>query len=212
MELSLEKPLMRGVLHQVGFFVALAAGALLVALSPGARGACAVYAVSLAAMLGASAAYHRPTWSPRKRAWMRRLDHAAIFVLIAGTATPLAQALPGDARTRFLLVMWAGAALGVVRALVWIQAPKWVVAVLALLLGWASLPFLPQLARALGGVTLACVAAGGVAYTLGALAYAFKRPNPWPRHFGYHEVFHALVVLAAVFHFVAVVRAVSTLG
>ncbi|MEW6430928.1 MAG: hemolysin III family protein [Myxococcota bacterium] len=212
MELALEKPRLRGVLHHVGFFVALVAGAWLVALSPGARGPCAVYAVSLAAMLGASAAYHRPTWSPRKRAWMRRVDHAAIFVMIAGTATPLAAGLEPAARWRFLVIMWVGAAVGVLRALVWIQAPKWLVAVLALALGWTSVPFLPQLAHALGGVTLGWVAAGGVAYTLGALAYAFKRPNPWPAHFGYHEVFHALVVLGAAFHFVAVVRAASMAG
>jgi hemolysin III len=212
MDLALEKPLLRGVLHQVGFFVALLAGAVLVAAAPTARGACAVYAASLAAMLGASAAYHRPNWPARQRAWMRRVDHAAIFVLIAGTSTPFAAALDEASRGRFLAVMWGGAAVGVARALVWISAPKWLVAALAVALGWATAPFLPRLAAALGGVTLAWLAAGGVAYTVGALVYGLKRPNPWPGRFGYHEVFHALVVVGAALHFVAVARAVSTVG
>jgi hemolysin III len=212
MELALDKPQWRGVMHQVGFFVALLGGALLVALTPTARAACAVYAVSLAAMLGASAAYHRPNWPPKQRVWMRRLDHAAIFILIAGTATPFALALHGAARVHFLGLMWGGAGVGVMRALFWIQAPKVLVAVLALALGWAATPFLPTIAAALGTATIAWLAAGGVAYTLGALAYAFKRPNPWPARFGYHEVFHALVVVAAVCHFVAVTLVASTLA
>jgi len=205
---DLVKPRLRGVSHQVSFFVALVAGVTLVALSPGARWGLAVYAASLCAMFGVSALYHRPTWSAPARKWMRRLDHAAIFVLIAGTGTPLALTVPGDDGKKLLLVMWAGTAVGVVRGVAWITAPKWLVAVLAVAVAWAAAPFFPALAAHVGAGTFAWVVAGGVLYMLGALAYALRRPNPWPRTFGYHEVFHALVVLAAACHFVAVARAV----
>ncbi len=208
----LEKPLLRGVSHQWAFFLSLAAGSVLVLLTSGAvsRWGALVYAVSLAALFGVSALYHRPKWAPEARRWMRRLDHAAIFVLIAGTTTPLALSLESPARERLLAIVWAGAAVGVLRAVVWISAPKKVVAVLALLLGWASMPFLGPLRDALGPHTIAWIAAGGVLYSLGAVVYARKRPDPWPKVFGYHEVFHALVVAAAVCHFVAVTRVVAT--
>ncbi len=209
-----DKPLMRGVLHQVGFFVALAAGALLTAAAPGAAAkvACAVYGLSLSAMLGVSALYHRPTWGPAARQRMRRLDHSAIFVLIAGTYTPLALTLPSHSARVMLAVAWTGAAIGVTRALFWIRAPKWLVAVLAVAMGWLSVLYLPGIAAAAGTAVLVWVVAGGVLYSLGALAYALKRPNPWPKVFGYHEVFHALVVLAAVCHFVAVVSALKAMS
>lgn len=206
---DLLKPKLRGVSHQVSFFGALVAGAALIALVPApARLGLAVYVASLCAMFGASALYHRPNWSPRARTWMRRLDHAAIFVLIAGTGTPFALLLPPDDGRRLLLLVWGGAAVGVVRALVWITAPKALVAVLAVAVGWAATPFFSALAGRLGGAVFGWIAAGGVLYTLGALAYATRRPNPWPRTFGYHEVFHALVILAAACHFVAVAVAV----
>lgn len=208
------KPLMRGVLHQVFFFVALAAGALLVAAAPGgeAKLACAVYGVSLATMLGVSALYHRPTWGAEARQRMRRLDHSAIFVLIAGTYTPMALTLPSHAAKVLLTVSWVGAAIGVVRALFWIRAPKWVAAVLAVTMGWLGALYLPGVAHAAGYPVLILVGVGGALYTLGALIYAFRRPDPWPKVFGYHEVFHALVVAAAVCHFAAVVLALPAMA
>ncbi|MBL8923428.1 MAG: hemolysin III family protein [Myxococcaceae bacterium] len=211
--LPLPKPLLRGVSHQVFFFVSLAAGTLLVLAAPNtdARVGCAIYSASLAMLLGTSALYHRPTWSLRARARMRRLDHSAIFVLIAGTYTPLALTLPPDTARVMLTVAWVGAALGVARALFWINAPKWLVAVLALAMGWLALLYLPTIGRVAGTPVLAWMGAGGVLYSLGALTYALKRPDPWPRVFGYHEVFHAFVVAAAVCHFVAVALALPAM-
>jgi len=207
------KPLLRGVSHEVGFFLALIAGVGLVAMASGpvAKVGCAIYALSLATLLGVSALYHRPTWSDRARARMRRLDHSAIFVLIAGTYTPLALTLPSDTARTMLSVAWVGAIIGVARALFWINAPKWVVAVLALTMGWLALLYLPTVGKVAGAPVLWWMAAGGVLYSLGALAYAFRKPDPWPRVFGYHEVFHALVLAAAVCHFVAIVIALPAI-
>ncbi|MFT3842140.1 MAG: hemolysin III family protein [Myxococcaceae bacterium] len=209
-----EKPLLRGVIHQVFFFVSLLAGAVLVAAAPfaTARLACAAYALSLASMLGVSALYHRPTWSPAARQRMRRLDHSAIFVLIAGTWTPLALTLPSSSARVMLTVAWSGAALGVIRAVLWIHAPKWVVAVLALAMGWLAVLYLPGIGVAAGMNVVAWIVLGGVFYSSGALIYALKRPNPWPRVFGYHEIFHALVVAAAVAHFIGIVSALKAMS
>lgn len=211
--LPLPKPLLRGVSHQVFFFVALVAGGLLVGAAHGvaAKVGCAIYAVSLATLLGVSALYHRPTWSLRARVRMRRLDHSAIFVLIAGTYTPMALTLPDELSKTMLLVAWVGGALGVLRALFWVHAPKWLVAVLALAMGWVALLYLPTVGRIAGTPVLVFMGIGGVLYSLGALAYAFRKPDPWPRVFGYHEVFHAFVVAAAVCHFVAVVLALPSM-
>ncbi|MCU0698152.1 MAG: hemolysin III family protein [Myxococcaceae bacterium] len=203
------KPLLRGVFHQVGFFVAVVAGVALVRQATGAsvQLACAAYAASLAALLGTSALYHRPTWSPRARARMRRADHSAIFVLIAGTYTPMAMTLPADQARTMLTVAWVGAALGVLRAIFWVNAPKWFVAVLALAMGWIALLYLPTIGGITGPGVLGWMALGGVLYSVGAVIYAVRRPNPWPKTFGYHEIFHALIIVAAVCHFVAVVKA-----
>jgi len=168
----------------------------------------AVYAVCCASLFGVSALYHRPEGTAVKRRWMRRLDHATIFVMIAGTGTPFAMSLSGPARSRLLLIFWAGAAVGVVRAVAWIGAPKPLVAVLAVALGWAAWPFVPQLTQRLGVANLVLVVVGGIIYSLGALIYALKWPRGWPRVFGYHELFHAFVIVAAVVHFVAVARVV----
>jgi hemolysin III len=207
------KPLLRGVSHEIAAGVALAGLVALVLLAPGhrARVAALVYGFSLVALFSVSALYHRPIWSPRARLWMRRLDHSAIFLLIAGTFTPLCL-LVGDARARTMLaVVWAGAGLGILRALVWPRAPRVVATALYLLLGWAAVPLVPALYRALGGVSLALLAAGGVLYSVGAVIYATRRPDPFPRVFGYHEVFHALVIAAAGLHFAVAAGAVRAL-
>ena len=204
------KPLLRGVSHQVSFFIAALCGVWLLSRAEGAMfWGCVVYLLSLCGQFAISAAYHRPTWQPAARQWWRRADHAAIMLLIAGTATPIALGI-ANGKT-LLLMVWAGATLGVLRALFWIHAPKWVATVLALLLAWMMSPYLGELRSGLGATTAGWLLAGGVLYSLGALAYAFKRPDPWPAIFGYHEVFHAFVVLAAACHFVAVARVVLQL-
>ena len=208
------KPLLRGVSHEIAAGVALAGLVALVLLAPGprARMGALVYGVSLVALFSVSALYHRPTWSPRARLWMRRLDHSAIFLLIAGTFTPLCLLL-GDARAHTMLaVVWAGAGLGVLRALVWPRAPRMVATALYLLLGWAAVPLVPAMYRALGPGSLALLAAGGLLYSVGAVIYATRRPDPFPRVFGYHEVFHALVIAAAGLHFAVAAGAVRALA
>jgi hemolysin III len=202
------KPRLRGVSHQWAFFVSLLTGAALVATAPGGRAtlAAAIYAVSVAGLFGASALYHRITWaSAAARRWMRRLDHSMIFVLIAGTYTPFALlALHGPLATAILVSVWAGAAAGVLMKLVWIDAPKWLVAATYVILGWVAVAAFPQLASSLGITAMAMVAAGGVLYTAGAVIYALRRPDPVPAVFGYHEVFHVLVILAAALQYAVV--------
>jgi hemolysin III len=201
------KPRLRGVVHQWAFFAALLAGVALVVLAPAgpATAAAAVYAVALAGLLGTSALYHRVTWRPRARAWMRRLDHSMIFVLIAGTYTPFAAlVLTGSLRTVVLVGVWCGAAAGVLFSLTWVRAPKWLTAAAYVALGWFALIALPEIASRAGAAALALLLLGGLAYTTGAVVYALRRPDPAPAVFGYHEVFHVLVVAAAVAHFAAV--------
>jgi hemolysin III len=201
-------PRLRGVFHQWAFFVALVAGVVLVALADGFRERLAVwvYAVALAAMFGASALYHRFPWrSAAARLRARRLDHAMIFVFIAGTYTPFALlAFDGALQAIVLGSVWAGAALGVVVELSWIHAPRWVSAIAYLAVGWIGLIAIPEFFPALGVAAAVLALVGAGLYTLGALAYATAWPNPFPRWFGFHEVFHLLVVVAAVTQFVAV--------
>ena len=201
-------PRLRGLFHQYAFFAAVAAGVTLVALAEGARArfAGAVYAGALVAMFGASALYHRAPWpSPRARAWARRVDHSMIFFFIAGTYTPFALlSFTGVVPAIVLVCVWGGAALGVVLNLCWIDAPKWVTAPVYLLVGWVGVLALPQVFTELHVATAVLVVVGGVLYTLGALAYATHWPDPFPATFGFHEIFHVLVVAAAVVQFVAV--------
>jgi hemolysin III len=201
------KPRLRGVFHEYAFYVALSAGIVVVALADSGRELVAtwIYAAALAAMFGVSALYHRVDWrSPRVRAWMRRLDHSTIVLLIAGTYTPFALlAFDGWVADVILVVVWAGAAAGLVLNLAWVDAPKWLTAVVFVALGWVGVVALPEMLE-VGIPAFALIVAGGVLYTLGAVAYAFKRPDPIPHVFGYHEVFHVLVVAAAAAHFVAI--------
>jgi hemolysin III len=208
------RPLLRGVSHEIAAGVALAGLVALVLLAPGprARTAALVYGCSLVALFSVSALYHRPAWSPRALLWMRRLDHSAIFLLIAGTFTPMCLLL-GDAFARTMLaVVWAGAGLGILRALLWPRAPRGVATALYLLLGWAAVPLAPAMYRALGPGSMALLAAGGLLYSVGAVIYATRRPDPFPRVFGYHEVFHALVIAAAGLHFAVAAGAVRALA
>src|ERR671935_1425011 len=183
------KPRLRGVSHQWAFVVSLVTGAALVLAAPTGRAtvAAGIYAASVAGLFGASALYHRITWaSVAARRWMRRLDHSMIFVLIAGTYTPMALlALSGPLATAILIAVWAGAAAGVVMKLVWIDAPKWVVALTYVLLGWVAVAAFPQLYDALGLTAFLMVLGGGLLYTAGAVVYARRRPDPVPAGFGY---------------------------
>jgi hemolysin III len=160
-------------------------------------------------MFTVSALYHRPTWPPRARQWMRRLDHAAIFLLIAGTFTPFGlMALQGEQARTMLGLAWGGALLGILRTLFWVNAPKALNAALYFALGWAAAPYLSELRAAVGPGGLALLGLGCLAYSLGALIYVLRRPNPVPAVFGYHEIFHALVIVASVCHFTAVLGVV----
>jgi hemolysin III len=204
-------PRLRGLLHAGVFPAAVAAGAVLVALAPTwpARLAAAVYGVASAVLFGVSAAYHRSPLGSRRRAWLGRLDHVNILLLIAGTYTPLmALALHGWTRLIVLAVVWVGAAAGIATKLIWRPAwrpaPRWVSTSLFIALGWVALFVLPQLLRAAGVLALALTLAGGIMYSLGAVVYARKRPNPSPRWFGFHEVFHAATILAYFTQYAAV--------
>lgn len=208
------RPLMRGSLHQAGFVVALGVGLAFVLQLDGRRlvGA-AVFAASAVAMLGASALYHRVTWSPRVRPLMRRLDHAGIYVLIAGTYTPVGLlSLHGSLQHVVLAVVWAGAAAAILTKVCWVGAPKWLSAVFGITLGWVGVAAMPQLAHTAGIACVALLGAGGLAYTAGALVYAFRRPDPAPRVFGYHEVFHALTLVALACQYVAIAFFVVRVG
>lgn len=201
------KPRLRGVSHQWAFFAALISGLVLLVTAPSRRAlaAAAVYAVALAGMFGASALYHRIDWRPRVSVWMRRLDHSMIFVMIAGTYTPIALLLLEGTFSRMVLgILWGGAILGFVLNLLWIGAPSWLAALIYVALGWGGLATLPQLIRGGGAVAAVLLVAGGVLYTVGAVVYARRRPDPKPAVFGYHEVFHVFVIAAALVHFVAV--------
>ena len=205
------KPRLRGVLHQYAFFVSLAAGAALVAFAQGAgRAAALIYALALSGLLGVSALYHRVDWSPRARRWMRRLDHSMILVLIAGTYTPFALVvLSGPVARAVLAVVWVAALVGIVVNVLWVRAPKWVMASFGTALGWVLALVAPELVTEAGVLVVALLAVGGVLYTAGAVVYAVGRPDPVPSVFGYHEVFHVLVVVAAAAHYAGV--AVSVL-
>jgi hemolysin III len=209
------KPRLRGVSHQYAFFVSLGCGvALILAASDGrARLAASIYAVAVSALLGTSALYHCVTWRPGARRWMRRLDHSMIFVLIAGTYTPVALlALKGSLASTILIVLWAGALGGVAFKLLWIDAPKWLLAGMYVALGLVSAAVFGQLPAAIGWLGVAGLATGGLLYVIGAIVYASGRPNPWPKVFGYHEVFHALVLAAAALQYAVIAFAVLPHG
>ncbi len=202
------KPKLRGVSHEWAFFLSLGLGAALIvaAKTPKATVAVAVYAVSLSALLGTSALYHRVNWKrPSARKWMRRLDHSMIFFLIAGTYTPFALlVLNGPLADAILVVVWVGAIAGAIVEMIWIDHPKWVAALIYMSLGWVAVLAFPGLWSAMGVTGTLLVALGGLLYTAGAVVYATQRPDPFPRTFGYHEVFHALVIAAAAAQFAAV--------
>jgi hemolysin III len=209
------KPRLRGWIHLGTFPLAVAAGIVLVALAPGGtpRLASAVFAVTAALLFGTSALYHRGSWSPRWTGVLKRLDHSNIFLIIAGTYTPLAVALLPESRGRSLLwIVWVGAVIGVLFRVLGVGAPRWLYTPVYIALGWVAVFYLPDFIRHGGIAVIVLIATGGALYTAGAVVYAIKRPNPSPRWFGFHEVFHVFTVAAFVAHYVAVSMVVYTVS
>ncbi len=202
------KPRLRGVSHEWAFFVSLGFGVALIVAAEGLRAtvAVAIYAACLSALFGVSALYHRITWSrPEIRRWMRRLDHTMIFLLIAGTVTPFALlVLEGGFAKVLLISVWAGALAGIVVQLIWLDSPKWVASTVYVVVGLIGAVAYPEIVARLGLGAGLLIAAGGALYMSGAVIYALQRPDPAPATFGYHEIFHALVIAAAAAHFAAV--------
>jgi len=201
-------PRLRGVSHAIAFFVAVGATSVLIVLAPAGRArlAVAVYGAGLIALFGGSALYHRWPGPIRFKPLLRRVDHSTIFVFIAASYTPLAlMVLHGPLVWVMLTVSWIGAAAGVAFSLGWIEAPRAVVAGSYLALGWLAVIAIPQLLGELAPAPLILFGTGGLLYTVGALVYTMRRPDPWPRTFGFHEIFHALVIAAAAAHYVAVI-------
>jgi hemolysin III len=202
------RPRFRGSTHKYAFFASLVTGLVLVLVAPSDKAglAAAIYAVSVSALFGTSALYHKITWKPAARRWMRRLDHSMIFVLIAGTYTPVALLiLHGTLAHVVLAAVWGGALGGIVFKLVWIDAPKWLISAVYVALGSVGVVTIPQLLSRAGAGAVTLIVIGGVLYTVGAVIYALKRPNPSPKVFGYHEIFHVLVIVAAATHYAAIV-------
>lgn len=209
------KPRLRGVIHEYAFFVAIVLGLLLVVRAHGGREttAMAIYAAGICGLFGVSALYHRVTWRPTARAWMRRLDHSMIFVFIAASVTPFAMlVVDGALATVMLCIAWGGALAGILMSLLWIGAPKWLSAIVYVALGLAGALLVPDLWTTLGWLSVAGVALGGALYVAGAVIYAVGRPDPWPATFGYHEIFHSLVTAAAGAHYAVIAFAVLPLA
>ena len=202
-------PLLRGRLHAYAFWGALIPAAALVALAPSstARAVCAIYGFALCALFAISALYHRWRWNPRWRPLLRRLDHSTIHIFIAASTTPLAVlVLSGDLQTFVLVCSWIGALGGIILSVAWIDAPRALVSLSYVLVGCGALVGIPQMLDRLPAAPLVLLAVGALLYIAGAAVYAARRPNPWPCVFGFHEVFHGLVVAAAITHFITVAR------
>jgi hemolysin III len=200
------RPTWRGWIHAGTFPVAVAAGIVLVVLADGATAtwASAVFALSSLLLFGMSALYHRFDWSPRAKVLLKRFDHSNIFLLIAGSYTPIALlALPPSKGVILLAAVWAGALVGIGFRVFWIGAPRWLYVALYIALGWAAMAYIVDIFAA-SPVTMTLVVVGGLLYTGGAVMYALKRPNPWPGHFGFHELFHVCTVLAFLCHWTAI--------
>jgi hemolysin III len=201
------KPRLRGWLHAGMFPAVLIAGIVLTALAESTRGriACGIYVLTACALFGVSALYHRGDWGPRATAVLRRLDHANIFLIIAGTYTPLTLLLLPDSTARVLLwAIWAAAVAGIAFRVFWVGAPRWLYTPCYIAMGWAAVFFLPDFLHKGGVAVLVMVIVGGVLYSLGGVVYGFKRPDPSPRWFGFHEVFHSLTLAAFIVHYVGI--------
>ncbi len=203
---QLVKPKLRGVFHELGFYAATAVGVVVVVTAEPGRGrlAAAIFAGCVVICFGASAIYHRPTWRPRARSWLARLDHAGIYLLIAGSYAPFGLIVMSKGwAIPVLAIIWSGAFVAIVLKLFWVRAPKWLSAAIGLTLGWVGAVAFPQLLK-LSPAAIALVAASGLLFTVGAIVYARRRPNPRPQIFGYHELFHVLTLAAVACEYVVV--------
>jgi hemolysin III len=204
------KPRLRGWLHAYAAGISIMTGAVMIAVAAAVRGApaaatTAIYCATVTLLFGTSALYHRLNWSPRAQRLMKRLDHSMIFVFIAGTYTPIAVlSLPRNSAIAVLIAVWTGAVFGVILQTAWHSAPRWLSAPCYIALGWVAAFVFPELLHNAGVAAFALIAAGGVIYTIGAVVYALKRPNPYPGVFGFHEVFHLCTLVAALCHYVAI--------
>jgi hemolysin III len=211
-EKPLQKPFLRGYLHQEAFFIALGACALLIAKStqPITLLSAVIYSLGLLMMLGVSTVYHRIHWNPKPRALMKRLDHSAIFIQIAGTFTPICLLALEPKEGRFLLiVIWTAAIAGILQSVFWVKAPKYVTALFYVIMGWLALPYVSDLAKSLGTEKISLIVAGGIVYTVGSLFYATKKPRIVPHVFGYHELFHFFTIIGAILHFIVIYQLIS---
>jgi hemolysin III len=207
------KPKLRGWLHAATAPLTLAAGIVLIALSPNAatRVGSAIFASSALVLFTVSAVYHRGRWSPRTWAFLRRFDHANIFLLIAGSYTPFTLLLlEGRDRTVLLTAVWVGAGLGILFRILWVDAPRWLYTPIYIALGWAAIFYFADFAQNAGTAVLTLMVAGGLLYTLGGLVYGLKKPDPSPTWFGFHEVFHSLTIIAFITHYVGISIATYT--
>ena len=205
--MKIEKPLLRGHFHQAMFFVSVGAGILLIAKSKTNMEyiSTAIYTLALISMFGISALYHRITWSAKKRLFMKKLDHAGIYLMIAGCFTPITLlALPEDSGMKLLLLIWMVALLGIVQSIFFVNIPKLFSAILYIVMGLLILPYFSELTARMGEKNLSLLIAGGIAYSVGALSYGLRRPAFKPLVFGYHEFFHVMVIIGALFHFVMI--------
>jgi hemolysin III len=201
------KPRLRGVMHEWAFYAAVPLGIVigLAADTPLRKVAAAVFAGCVVCMFGASALYHRVSWSPSWRPLLRRVDHSAIYVMIAGSYTPFGLlVLSGDWQITVLAIVWAGAAAAILTRLFWARPPRWLPVLIGVSLGWVGVVVFPQLLTRTGLLASLLVLAGGICYTLGGIVYARRRPDPFPTVFGYHELFHALVLAAVAFQYTVV--------
>lgn len=207
-----QKPLLRGYLHQEAFFITLGASILLIAKSSTSLSLISsiVFSIGLLLLFGISALYHRPYWKPKARVFLKRLDHSAIFILIASTFTPICLlALPPTSGNMLLIIVWIAAVLGILQSIFWVKAPKIVTALLYIIMGWQALPYLKELNQSLGTPQVSLLITGGIIYTIGAIFYAAKKPKLYPTVFGYHELFHFFTIIAAACHFAVIYHLIN---
>lgn len=205
--MKVEKPLLRGHFHQAMFFVSLGASILLIAKSNSRLEyiSTIIYSIALLSMFGISAIYHRITWNPTQRFLMKRLDHAGIYLMIAGCFTPMCLlALPEKSGMALLTLIWIVAFIGIIQSIFFVNIPKMFSAILYLIMGYMIVPYFPELAAQMGPVNLSLLIGGGVAYSIGAISYGLKRPAFKPLVFGYHEFFHVMVSVGAILHFIMI--------
>lgn len=205
--MKVEKPLLRGHFHQAMFFVSLGSSALLIAKSNSQIQyiSTIIYSLALLTMFGISALYHRITWNPSKRLLMKRLDHAGIYLMIAGCFTPISLlGLPSSSGLRLLILIWISAFIGIIQSIFFVNISKMYSAILYLVMGYMIVPYFPELITQIGHINLGLLIGGGIAYSIGAIAYGLKRPVFKPRVFGYHEFFHIMVIIGAIFHFILI--------